>query len=191
MLTAAKTDNVVGIAIATRSDCINTTYLDVLKQIETQFKCDIYLEYGLQSVNNQTLQKINRGHDVKSFDDAVRLTQSYGFNTCAHMILNLPWDSMEDVIEGAKHLSAIGVNQVKCHALYIAENTIMGEMYQKNEITICSLEEYIQRVVAFMQALDPEMVVQRLIGRAPKEDMLFVNWNTSWWKIHDMITSKL
>lgn len=184
---AAKTDNVVGIAIATRPDCIDKTYLNCLQQIKQQFGCDIYMEYGLQSVNNDTLIKINRGHDVESFDKAITLTQAYKFNTCAHMILNLPWDSMEDVIEGARHLSEMGVDQVKLHALYIAENTKMGEMYRNGEIKICSLEEYVQRVVAFVHNLDSNIVIQRLIGRAPKEDMLFVNWNTSWWKIRDMI----
>jgi len=82
-------------------------------------------------------------------------------------------DSMDDVIEGARILSALGVNQVKCHSLYILKDTVLGEMYKRGEIKHVTLEEYIERAISFLEYLDPSIVIQRLIGRAPEERSLF------------------
>jgi len=88
-------------------------------------------------------------------------------------------------------LSALGVNQVKCHSLYILKDTVLGEMYKRGEIKHVTLEEYIERAISFLEYLDPSIVIQRLIGRAPEERSLFCNWGMSWWKIHDSIERKM
>jgi len=188
---AACVDDVVGLAIATRPDCINDRYLEVLAEIAAAKKVDITIELGLQTVNYHTLMKINRGHTLAEFIDAVRRIQRYGFETCAHLILNLPWDEQPDVIENAKLVSALGVDQVKLHALYIVKNTLMADWYLSGKIKLISKEEYIERVVTFLEYLHPDIVIQRLIGRAPAEDTLFANWQTAWWKIRDAIDKTL
>ena len=180
-------ENVVGIAIATRPDCVHDAYLDILKDIQSKYGIDIYVELGLQSVNYHTLQKVNRGHTMAEFIDAVLRIKRYGFEVCAHMILNLPWDTMDDVIEGAKTLSALQVDQVKLHALYLVKNTKMARDYEAGEFTLISAEEYARRVVEFLRYLDPKIVLQRLVGRAPEENTIFTNWSMGWWRVQDLI----
>ena len=180
-------EHVVGIAIATRPDCVHDAYLDILKDIQNKYGIDIYVELGLQSVNYHTLQKVNRGHTMAEFIDAVLRIKRYGFEVCTHMILNLPWDTMDDVIEGAKTLSALQVDQVKLHALYLVKNTKMARDYEAGEFTLISAEEYARRVVEFLRYLAPKIVLQRLVGRAPEENTIFTNWSMGWWRVQDLI----
>lgn len=180
-------EDVVEVAISTRPDCIHDDYLKYLQELKTRYNLTITIELGLQTVNYHTLKKINRGHTLAEFLDAVLRIKNYGLETCVHLILNLPWDDEADVIEDAKFLSALGIEQVKLHSLYIRRDTVMGKMYEQREFEIISMEEYVQRVILFLEYLRPEVVVQRLIGRAPEENSLFCNWNTSWWKIKDRI----
>ena len=184
-------DSTVGLAIATRPDCINDTYLETLKGIKETYGVDIYLEYGLQSVNYHTLEKINRGHGMAEFIDAVLRTKRYGFSVCAHMIVNLPWDTMTDTIEGARILTALGVDQVKLHALYIVKNTLMAKWYEEKQFELISADEYIERVIAFLRHLDKNIVLQRLVGRAPEENTLFTNWSMGWWRIQEEIERRM
>lgn len=184
-------DSTVGIAIATRPDCINDRYLEILQDIKEKYGVDIYLEYGLQSVNYHTLEKINRGHGMAEFIDAVLRTKRYGFSVCAHMIVNLPWDTMTDTIEGARILTALGVDQVKLHALYIVKNTLMAKWYEEKQFSLISADEYIERVIAFLQHLDKDIVLQRLVGRAAEENTLFTNWSMGWWRIQEEIERRL
>ncbi|HHX18475.1 MAG TPA: TIGR01212 family radical SAM protein [Clostridium sp.] len=184
-------DDVVAIYISTRPDCIWKDYLLYLKNIKVTKGIDIVIELGLQTVNYHTLKKLNRGHLLAEFIHAVLLIKSYGLETCAHYILDIPMDSLDDTIEGARILSALGVEQVKCHSLYILKDTPLGKMYQKGEITPVGMEEYIERAISFLEYLNPNIVVQRLIGRAPKERSLFCNWGKSWWKIQELLEKKM
>lgn len=184
-------ENVVAIYISTRPDCINDRYLEFLKQVKDTRNVDIVVELGLQTVNYHTLKFLNRGHLLAEFIDAVLRIKKFGLETCVHYIIDLPMDSIDDVIEGARIISALGVDQVKCHSLYILKNTILGDMYVKGDIQPVSMEDYIERLISFLEHLDSKIVIQRLIGRAPEERSLFCNWGTSWWKIKDLIEEKM
>lgn len=179
--------DVVGIALATRPDCVNDYYLEMLADLSHQYGKDISIELGLQTVNYHSLKKVNRGHTLAEFLDAVIRIKRYKIDVCAHLILNLPWDDMLDVKENAKVLSALNIDQVKLHALYIVKGTAMAAMYQRGELTLINKDEYVERVVTFLEYLHPDIVVQRLIGRAPESNTLFSNWKTGWWKIRDDI----
>lgn len=183
--------DVVAIALATRPDCIHERYIEMLLEIKEQYKVDISIELGLQTVNYHSLKKINRGHTLAEYIDAVNRIKKYGLEICTHLILNLPWDDMTDVIENAKIISALNIEQVKLHALYIVKDTLMARWYENEEFTLISKEEYIERVVTFLQYLHPDIVVQRLIGRAPESNTLFTNWQTGWWKIRDGIEKSM
>lgn len=183
--------DIVGIAVATRPDCVNTTYFDIMAEIKETYGVDILVEFGLQTVNYKTLQKINRGHTLAEYIDAMMMIQSYPFRNCTHVILDLPWDTMEDVVETAKIISALPTHEIKLHALYIIKNTVMADWYKAGEIQLVSAEEYVNRVVAFLEYTRPDIVFQRLIGRAPKEATEFANWGMGWWKIRDMIDAEL
>ena len=190
LIEACRSD-IVGIAVATRPDCVNTTYFDIMAEIKETYGVDILVEFGLQTVNYKTLQKINRGHTVAEYIDAMMMIQAYPFRNCTHVILDLPWDTMEDVVETAKIISALPTHEIKLHALYIIKNTVMADWYKTGEIQLISAEEYVDRVVTFLEYTRPDIVFQRLIGRAPKEATEFANWGMGWWKIRDMIDAEL
>lgn len=186
---AARLDDIVAIYIATRPDCVNDDYLSYLATIQEQYHIDICVELGLQTVNYHTLKKINRGHGLAEYIDAIMRIKKFNLQNCTHVIMNLPWDEEGDLIETARVLSALCVDQVKLHALYIVKNTKMAEQYAQGEFQIISCAEYKERVIKFLQNLAPSIAVQRLIGRAPKEATLFSNWSTGWWKIRDEIVA--
>ncbi|MEJ6949925.1 TIGR01212 family radical SAM protein [Natronospora cellulosivora (SeqCode)] len=186
-------DEIVDITLSTRPDCVSEEYLEEIVALiaEKRPEVTLSLELGLQTVNYHTLDKVNRGHTLAELIDAVLIAKKYAINLAVHLILNLPGDKMIDVVENAKVLSALDVDNVKLHALYIREDTELGRLYQKGELEIISLEEYIERVIVFLEHLKPEIAVQRLLGRAPGEKTLFVNWGYKWWEIHDMIEKKM
>ena len=119
--------DVVALALATRPDCVSDAHLEVLQNIKETYNVDISVELGLQTVNYHTLDKIGRGHSLGEYLDAVCRLHRFGLECCTHLILNLPWDERRDVVENAKVLSALGVEQVKLHALYIVKGTQMAQ----------------------------------------------------------------
>lgn len=191
MLEAAADSDVVEISISTRPDCIRDDYLKILNEIHKKYQVAINIELGLQTVNYHTLDFINRGHGLAEFIDAVLRIKQYPFTICTHVILNLPQDTMRDVIETSRILSVLGIDIVKLHSLYIAKNTQLSEQYKNGTIKICSKEEYYERVIAFLNNLAPDIIVERLFSRVPEEDADFSNWNTSWWKLQDELLEKM
>lgn len=191
ILAASRLEGLVAIAISTRPDCIRDDYLAFLAEIAQKMKLDIVIELGLQTVNYHTLKKINRGHTLAEFIDAVLRIKKYGFQVVTHLILNLPGDDRDDVVECAKVLSALNVDCVKLHSLYIVKNTVLSQMYERGEIQMISMEEYMERVIIFLEYLAPNIVVQRLIGKGIRGNLLFCNWGTSWWKIKDTIEERM
>ncbi|MFA7468168.1 MAG: TIGR01212 family radical SAM protein [Desulfotomaculaceae bacterium] len=180
---AAEGEDIVGISVSTRPDCISEQYLDLLAEIAKKRSLDINIELGLQTVNYHTLNKINRGHTLAEFLDTVQRIHRRRFEICVHLILNLPWDDRDDVIENAKVLSALGIRYVKLHSLYVVQGTVLGDMYQRGEFQIISLQDYVHRIITFLEHLDPDIVIQRLVGKGPQGKVLFCNWDTSWWKV--------
>jgi len=191
MSAAVQDPEIIGISISTRPDCINDQYLDFLGELQKEKSLDINIELGLQTVNYHTLEFVNRGHTLAEFIDAQLRIKKRGFESVAHLILNLPGDDILDVIENAKIISALGVNYVKLHSLYIVKGTKLGDMYEQGLIKLITLDEYIERVIAFMEYLDPAVVIQRLVGKGPQGNLYFCNWGTSWWKIKRRIEELL
>ncbi len=177
---------IVEISLSTRPDCIRDDYLSAFDEFRRRTGVGISLELGLQTVNYHTLKKVNRGHGLAEFLDAVLRIAPYRFPVCAHMILNLPGDDMEDVVESARILSALPVEMVKLHSLYIPKDCLLYEDYIGGKITICSKEEYLDRLVRFVIHLRKDIVIERLFSRIPEENAAFSNWQTSWWKLTEM-----
>ena len=188
---AAKVPDIVEIAVSTRPDCIRLDYLKILKEIHEKYQVEITIELGLQTVNYHSLLEINRGHTLAEFIDAVLMIKSYPFDICTHVILNLPHDTITDVIETAKILSALKVDVVKAHSLYIAKNTSLCDDYENGTITLCSKDEYITRAISFLEYLNQNIAVERLFGRIPEKDAVFCNWGYSWWKLRDELIEKM
>lgn len=180
---AAEFPDIVEIAVSTRPDCISGEYLEVLASLAGRKGLRITVELGLQTCNYHTLERMNRGHTLAEFIDAVLTVQRYGFEVCTHVILNLPEDELADVVETAKVLSSLKVHAVKLHSLYIARNTPLCDAYEAGRVSVCSKEEYLKRAAVFLDHLYPGIAVERLFSRIPKEDSVFCNWGCSWWKL--------
>ena len=117
--------------------------------------------------------------------------QRFGFDICAHVILNLPGDTLADSIETAKILSALKIPVVKIHSLYIAKNSLLCDWYKDGKIAVCSKEEYLERLIHFLEYLSPEIAVERLFSRIPEEESIFSNWGVSWWKLKDEFEDRM
>ena len=191
MIEAARMEDIVGISISTRPDCITRDYLECMKNVSDTYGVKISIEYGLQTVNYHTLKRISRGHTLAEYIDAVLRISRYGYDICTHVILNLPGDEMDDSIETAKILSALPVQIVKAHSLYIAKDTRLCDDYENGTISLCEKEEYLNRLIAFLEHLNPDIAVERLFSRIPEKDAVFCNWNTSWWKLRDELLLKM
>lgn len=182
---ATQFPDIVEISISTRPDCIHDDYLYYLHTIRQQTGIHITIELGLQTVNYHTLQKINRGHGLAEYIDAVLRIANYDMTICTHMILNLPYDTIEDAKEAARLLSALPIHIVKFHSLYIPKHTKMYDEYESGRITLCSKEEYLHRLSECVALLRKDIAIERLFSRVPEEYAVFSNWGTSWWKLKD------
>lgn len=182
-------ENPLGVSISTRPDCLGKEYLDCAEDL---FGAEnVTFELGLQSPNNATLDLLNRGHSVEDYIEGARRLKERGFRLSTHMILDLPWDEESDMIKGAKLLNEVRSNEVKIHNLYIPKGTRLAEWYIKGEFQPIEMESFINRVILFLEHLDPDMVIGRLLGRAPEENVLFANWGRSWFYIRDEIVRRM
>ena len=178
-------EGVVGVSISTRPDYLPKRHLDYLEELNKNYF--VTVEIGLQTPNYHSLKKLNRGHGLSEFIDAALKLKKRNLNVCTHIIIGLPWDDDLDILECAKILNVLGIDEVKIHALYILKDTALGKMYERGEIEPISLDDYKKKVILFLRNLKDDIIVERIIGRAPYENSLFCNWNTSWWKIRDDI----
>lgn len=178
--------SVVGIDVSTRPDCVSDAYLDILKELSEKYHKDVTVELGLQSSNVHTLQKIHRCHGVAEYIDAALRIGRYGFSLCTHVILDLPWDDRLDTAETAKLLSVLPVTEVKIHSLYVVKGTALAGMYQRGEVQLLPPEEYLERVCLFLSLLRPDIVLQRLVGRADR-NVLSINGGKPWWEVKEAL----
>lgn len=165
--------DIVGISIGTRPDCIDD---DKLKLISS-FTLDYYtwIEYGLQSVHDKTLKKINRGHDYKCFLEAYEKTKNYGINTCLHIILNL-FETYDEMMETARTIAKLEPDGVKIHMLVALEGTRVADMYRNGEIDFMTEDEYVSTVCDFLEYLPPKTTIHRLAGNGLRTELVAPRW---------------
>lgn len=185
----ACSEKISAVYISTRPDCIFEYHAEFLKEISLQTGIDIVIEMGLQSTNDHTLEILNRRHTAADFFKAAKMLQSHGIEVCAHMITDIPFENQEQVVKNAVMLTKEGINQVKCHSLYILNDTKLGNMYSNGEFQMFDCSEFIARTILFLRNLDKSIVVQRLMGRAPADRTLFCNYGRSWRAVVDEIES--
>lgn len=167
-------NKVVGISIATRPDALSEEWLDYLEELNQ--KTFLTIELGLQSSNNKTLKFINRGHDVKTFTNAVMKLKERKIFTVAHIINGLPYETKEDMLNTIKYLNKLNIDGIKIHMLYISKNTILAEIYQKDKFHILTKEEYIDIVCDELRLLNEKIVIERITGDPIKEELIEPNW---------------
>lgn len=187
VIRACNKDYIVAISISTRSDCVSRDKLVFLDEFRRETGIDITFELGLQTANYRSLDILNRGESLADFIFAVNLLNEYNIRVCTHVILSLPWDGIRDVVETARIVNALGVEEIKIHSLFIVRNTKLAKMYEENKIKMISKDEYENNVIEFLRYIDRDVAVARIVGRAPKDETIFCNWDTSRWKIRDEI----
>lgn len=187
VIRACNKDYIVAIAISTRSDCVTRDKLMFLEDFRKETGIDITFELGLQTANYRSLDILNKGESLADFIAAVALLNEYKIRVCTHVILSLPWDDLRDVIETARIINSLKVKEVKMHSLFIVKGTMLDKLYKKGEVDMISKEDYQRNVIEFLRYLDKDVAIARLVGRAPKEETSFCNWDTSWWLIRDEI----
>ena len=165
--------DIVGLSIGTRPDCIDDEKLKLI----SSFIPDYYtwIEYGLQSAHDKTLQKINRGHNYACFLKAYETTKSYGINICLHVILNL-FETYEEMMETARTIAELKPDGVKIHMLCALEGTKLAEMYRAGEIYFMSEDEYAKTVCDFLEYLPPETTIHRLAGNGLRTELVAPRW---------------
>jgi hypothetical protein len=162
--------DVVGLAIGTRPDCVPAEVLDLVESYTG--KVEVWLEYGLQSAHDATLRRINRGHDFAAFCDAVKRTKGRNIRLCAHVILGLPGETREQMMQTALALQPLGLDGIKLHHLYVARGTPLEAEYRAGRLRLFSAREYVEVACDFLERIADSVAVQRLVGDTTSEGVL-------------------
>ena len=166
--------DVVGLAIGTRPDCVDKEKIEMIDEIgRSTF---VSLEFGVESIYDETLRRVNRGHRYTDFVDAMDLARDRSFHTGAHIILGFPWETREQWLAMADRLSGIGLDLVKIHHLHIVKGTALAREHMEKPFRLMNFEEYLDLVCDFVERLKPSTVIERLFGEAPLGMLVAPNW---------------
>ncbi|WP_028907600.1 TIGR01212 family radical SAM protein [Xylanibacter ruminicola] len=171
---ALQVEDIVGIVIGTRPDCVSDELLDYLAELNE--RTFVLVEYGLESANNATLQRINRGHSFEQSVSALERTHQRGLLTGAHIILGLPGEDAAESLRQAPILSQLPIDILKIHQMQIIRGTKLAEMYERESFHIYSVDEYIELIAQYIQRLRPDMVLERFVSQSPKELLIAPHW---------------
>ena len=166
--------NVYGLDIATRSDALSEEILDYLSELNK--RTFLIVELGLQSMHEDTLKFIRRGHDLKSFEEAVKKLKERNIFVVVHIINGLPYETKEMMIETVKYLNTLGIDGIKIHMLYISTGTPLALIYKDHPFPLLTKEEYIDIVCQQLEYLDPKIVIMRITGDPIKEELIAPTW---------------
>lgn len=182
-------ENTVGLAIATRADCLSDKVLDLLSELNE--KTFLWIELGMQSVNEETIGRINRGYSHAVFDDAIDRLKERGLKTLAHIIFGLPGESKKSMMEGIKYIDDKKLFGIKIHSLYIQEDTPLAKAYIEEPFELLSKDEYTDLVVEAISKLSPEIVIHRLTGDPNKKKLIAPKWTADKLSVLSGIEKKL
>ena len=164
--------DVIGLSIGTRTDSITDETLKYLKILSEKY--EIWIEYGIQSSNDKTLKRINRGHNFENVKQIIKKTKDLGLNVCAHLIFGLPGEKQEDMLKSVEDTIALNIDSIKFHPLYITENTILANEYKKGRFIPITEEEYIDTLIKAIKMLPDNVSIQRMT--AGTENLLAPEW---------------
>jgi radical SAM protein (TIGR01212 family) len=172
---ALAVEDIVGLSIGTRPDCIDERILRLLEGYAKDTL--VWIEYGLQSAHEKTLEFINRGHDVVAFQRAVEATRHRGIQICTHVILGLPFEGRDHMLATARAVAGMGIDGIKIHLLYVIKGTRMEKLYLNGTYRCLEQEEYVDLVCDFLELLPPDMVIQRLTGDPHPGELVAPAWS--------------
>ena len=166
--------NVIGLDIATRCDAISKECLEYLKELNE--RTNLTVELGLQSIHEETLNFIRRGHTLKQFEDCVRKLKENNINVVVHIINGLPNETKEMMLETVEYLNKLNIDGIKIHMLHIIKDTDLADYFIENPFHVLTKEEYIDIVVSQLEILNPKIVIHRITGDPKKEDLIEPTW---------------
>lgn len=167
-------DNVIGLNIATRPDAISDECLEYLSELNN--KTYLTVELGLQTIHEETSKLINRGHDLKCFDDMVKKLRNRNINVVVHIINGLPYETKEMMLETAKYLSDLDIQGIKIHMLHILKDTALANLYDKEHFHVLTREEYVDIVCSQLELLRDDIVIHRITGDPNPNDLIEPTW---------------
>jgi radical SAM protein (TIGR01212 family) len=168
---------VVGLAIATRPDCLPDDVLDLIEDLSRNTY--LWLEIGLESMHDRTLRWANRGHGLGEFIDAVERSKRRALRVCSHLILGFPGESRAEILQTPALFNALGIDGVKLHNLHVIRNTVLEKLYNCGEFKLHSQQDYVSLAVDFLELLNPEIIVHRLTGETYRAITVAPEWSVN------------
>ena len=178
-------DDVVGLSISTRPDCLEDDVVEYLAELNE--RTNLWVELGLQTIHDSTSKIINRGHDYKTFLEGVEKLKAKNIKIVVHIINGLPGEDYNMMMETAKAVADLNVHGIKIHLLHVIKDTPMARMLEKNMMSLMTQEEYVNLVCDQLEILPPEMVIHRLTGDGKKEDLVGPLWSLKKWEVLNAI----
>lgn len=167
-------EEIVGLSIGTRPDCVDPDKLRLIASYKDRY--EVWLEYGLQSIHDRTLKAIKRGHSFNDFLSACKETKKLSLPVCVHVIIGLPGETREDIIETARKLTELRVDGVKIHPLHILKGSELEKLYRDGSVKVLAREEYAELVCDFLENLSRDIIVHRLTGQGKREEHIAPLW---------------
>lgn len=179
---ALRVPGVIGLVVGTRPDCVTDAALDLLARLHDE-GLEVWVEYGLQSAHDVTLQRINRGHTFAEYHDTVRRTRARGLPVCTHLMLGLPGENEAMMLETLDRVRETGCDGLKLHPLHIVRHTMMAHQWRKGEISVLAMDEYIDLVCKLLARTPADWVIHRLTGTASEDMLLSPSWCSRKWQV--------
>ena len=186
---ALKTDDVAGIVIGTRPDCISDELLDYLEGLNK--RTFLMVEYGVESANDETLKLINRGHNFSDSVSAIAKTHARGILTGAHIILGLPGEDEKESLRQAPIISSLPIDVLKIHQMQIVKGTRLAEMYQEKPFHVYTVDEYISLIANYIQKLRKDLVLERFVSQSPKDMIIAPHWGLKNYQFTNLLNNYL
>lgn len=169
-------EKIVGLSVATRPDCVDENVAKLLSEFKK--KIFVQVELGLQTANNKTGKLINRGYETSVFENALKILNAFEIDVVVHIMVGLPNEGFEDLKETVNFLNSQKYSGIKIHSTYVTQNTKLCDMLQRGEYKPLELEEYLKSVVYVLTHIKKDVVIHRISGDAPKEELVAPLWNS-------------
>lgn len=186
---ALAVDDVVGLVIGTRPDCVSDEALDYLQQLNQH--TFLIVEYGIESANDNTLRRINRGHTFDCSRQAIIKAHQRGIITCGHIILGLPGEDEEDMLHQASTISQLPLDILKLHQLQIIKGTPLAKEYEAHPFHVFSAEEYVNLVIRYVSQLRNDLVLERFVSQSPPNMVIAPKWGLKNHEFTDLLNKRI
>ena len=188
---ALKVKDIVGLVIGTRPDCMPDNLLDYLEELNKT--THVFVEYGIESTNNDTLERINRGHTFEESVEAINRTVDRNIPTGAHVILGLPGEQKDEILQQAETMAQLPLTSIKLHQLQIIKGTKMAKEYKEcpEDFHFFKVEDYCDIVVEYLQRLNPNFAIERFISQSPKDLVITPDWGLKNYEFTELVIKRM